>query len=152
MHALQNHVEREDYTINADAEIVSKAVSIHNKYTQNLGKFFVTLVVAATEFVGGLGDPTRFFVFFEGNAAEQSGHHAPRAPGGGRRQTRGGDDRRHFAVAVAVLGTQERDAAVGPPETGAHHAGEEEPEEGEEHPVLTHLVCISGMFLLSTCG
>lgn len=124
------------YTVDANAEIVSKAVSIYNKYRNCNSR---SLVVAAIEFVRGFGDFPRFFVFFEAHSPEQSGHHAPCATRGGRRHPGRADDHRHLGVAVAVLSSQEHDTTVGPPEADADSAGQEKAEEGEENPVLTHL-------------
>lgn len=109
------------------------------RYTRNTQKFTTCSIAASTEFVRGLDGPAGFLVFFETDLSEQGRHHAPGAAVRGNGQSRGAHNGRNFAVPVAILRSQEHDATICPPEAEADNTGEDEPEAGKEHPMLTHL-------------
>jgi hypothetical protein len=98
-----------------------------------------SLVIAASEFVRGLGHPAGLFVFLEADAAQDGRDRKARAAGRRHRKSGRTDDRWHLGVAVAVLGSQEHDATIAPPEAESNDAGNEEAADREEDPVLAHL-------------
>lgn len=49
------------------------------------------------------------------------------------------DDAGQLGVSVTVLGAEEHDSAVTPPQADADNTGKNEATECEEHPMLAHL-------------
>ena len=94
-------------------------------------------ITSTVKFIRRFGRTAELFVLFKTHPTQEGGHDAARpARRGGAARPR--QERGNLGVPVAVLGSQQHESTVHPPDGEPDRGGEDTAEESEEDPMLAH--------------